>query len=220
MTGAIIRLLSKIGFKQAIHDFVYKHQSSDYKEHMQFAFIDSGGRKYYYFPDLKKLPLPLLEKLTELQEQLRAKIPGDDLDRWIQAVEKCLNNGGKMTDVGYWLGVMKDRRSILFDPSILTEIAALLYIREDENANVYNREIHKQKFEMIWESAKDGNSLYDFFHKAGLSSYIPSQSISGENWMTYLEDFNQKAQKFNSAISRILKSALESGALTNSSQKT
>lgn len=220
MTGAIIKLLARIGFKQAIQDYVYKGQSSSYKEHMQFAFVDTGGRKYYYFNDLKKLPLPLLEKLTQLQEQLRCNLPGEDLDRWIEAVEKVLNNNGKMTDMGYWLGVMKTRREILLDPTILTEIAALLYIREDENPMVYNRELHKEKFEMIWELSKEGNALYDFFHKAGLSSYIPSQSITAENWQQFLVDFKGKVEAFNSAISLISTSVSVLKESTNSLPKT
>jgi hypothetical protein len=156
-----------------------------------------------------------------LQEQLRCKLPSSDLDRWIEAVEKVLNNGGKMTEVGYWLGVMKDRRSILLDVSVLTEIAALLYLREDENQLTYNREIHKEKFEMIWNMGrKEGTALYDFFGKAGLNAYIPSQSITRENWNQYLEQFNLKAQAFNIAVSRILMSESVLKDVVSNSRKT
>jgi hypothetical protein len=200
-----IEWLAKIGFKDEIQNYVYKHQSKTYKENLEFAFIDSGGRKYYYFPDLKKLPLPLLEKLNELQEQMTCKIPGKDLDLWIEKVEEVLNGKSKtkITDVGYWLGVLKERRTILFEPTILTEIAALLYIREDENPTNYNKEIHKEKFEMLWADSKEGGKLYDFFQQAGLSRYIPSENITKENYQEYLTAIMSKIEAFNSAVTQI-----------------
>lgn len=205
MTKTIINLLAKLGFKEAIHDYCFSHQSKTYKENMEFAFTDSLNRKYFAFPDLKKLPLPLLEKLNELQEQLTSKIPGRDLDSWIGKVEEVLNGNSekKVTDTGYWLGVLKERRSILFDPTLLTEIAALLYIREDENPCVYNKEIHKEKFELLWNDSQKGMKLYDFFQQAGLKGYIPSGNITPVNWEQYLQESMEKIEKFNSAVTRI-----------------
>jgi len=206
MTGKrLINYLAKIGFKEAIHDYCYSHQSKTYKENMEFAFIDSQNRKYFAFTDLKKLPLPLLEKLNELQEQLTSKIPGRDLDSWIGKVEEVLNGNSekKITDTGYWLGVLKERRSILFDPTLLTEIAALLYIREDENPCVYNKELHKEKFELLWNDSQKGMKLYDFFQQAGLKGYIPSGNITQVNWEQYLQESMEKIEKFNSAVTQI-----------------
>lgn len=212
MTSALIRLLAFIGFKQAIHNYVYNHQGKSYKDNLEFAFIDSGGRKYYYFPDLKKLPLPLLEKLNELQEQMGCKLPGRDLDAWTAKVEEELNSKNpKLTVVAYWLGVLKERRNILFEPTVLTEIAALLYIREDENPAVYNAALHKEKFDMLWADSKKGAKLYDFFQQAGLSRYIPSENITAANWNEYLTQIAEKVQKFNSAITAISASLSASG---------
>lgn len=206
-----INFLAKVGFKQAIHDYCFSHQSKTYKENMEFAFTDSQNRKYFYFPDLKRLPLPLLEKLNELQEQLNSKIPGRDLDSWIKKVEEVLNgsSANKITDTGYWLGVLKDRRSILFDPTLLTEIAALLYIREDENPCVYNKELHKEKFELLWKDSQQGMKLYDFFQQAGLKGYLPSGVITPQNWEQYLQESMAKIEAFNSAVTRISTLGLE-----------
>lgn len=202
---ALINYLAKVGFKDAIHDYCFSHQSKSYKDNMEFIFTDSLNRKYFYFPDLKNMPLPLLEKLNELQEQLNSKVPGRDLDSWMQAVEKVLNSNSntKVTDFGYWIGVLKDRRSILFDPTILTEIAALLYIREDENPCVYNKELHKEKFEMLWKDSQQGMKLYDFFQQAGLKGYIPSGNITPVNWEQYLQESMAKIEAFNSAVTQI-----------------
>jgi hypothetical protein len=201
----LINYLAKVGFKEAIHDYCYSHQSKTYKENMEFAFVDSLDRKYFYFPDLKKMPLPLLEKLNELQEQLNAKIPGRDLDSWVGKIEEVLNGNSdtKITDFGYWIGVLKERRSVLFDPTLLTEIAALLYIREEENPCVYNKELHKEKFELLWSDSQKGAKLYDFFQQAGLKGYLPSGSITQVNWEQYLQESMEKIEEFNSAVTRI-----------------
>ena len=205
MYKAIINLLAKVGFKDAIHDYCHVHQSKSYKENMELAFVDSQGRKYFYFPDLKKMPIPLLEKLNELQEQLNCKVPGRDLDSWILKVEEVLNGNSKtkLTDVAYWLGVLKDRRTILFDPTILMEIAALLYIREDENPCVYNKELHKEKFTLLWQDSQQGAKLYDFFQQAGLNAYIPFRNITPIDYQKYLAESKEKIERFNSALSRI-----------------
>lgn len=222
MTNLLIRILARIGFKQAIHNYCFTHQSNTYHQNMQVAFTDSLNRKYFYFPDLKQLPLPLLEKLNELQEQLNCKLPGRDLDAWLSKVEEILNGASqtKITELGYWLGVLKDRKSILFDPTLLTEIAALLYIREDENPGVYNEQIHKQKFDLLWADSQKGGALYDFFQQAGLSRYIPSQNITAENWQQSLTEIMEKINKFNSALTQISTLESEFAALQNSSTKT
>lgn len=210
MKKGFISLLAKIGFRDAINKIAYEHQSKTYKDNLKYAFKDSSGRSYFYFPKMEDIPLPLFEKLNELQEQMRCKIPSKDLDIWIKKVKEVLNGNSKtkVTDFGYWLGVLEERRNILFEPMILTEIAALLYIREDENPCIYNEELHKEKFQMLWQDSREGAFLYDFFLNAGLSGYIPSGSVTRENWIQFLEEASEKMMKFKSAVTRI--STLES----------
>jgi hypothetical protein len=221
-TNHIIDSLARFGFKQAIQDYVFKHQSKSYQDNMALAFIDSKNRKYFSFPDLKQLPLPLLEKLNELQEQLTCKVPGRDLDKWIENVELLLNgnDANKLTKLGHWIEVLKARREILFEPTILMEIAALLYIREDEQPAVYNAAIHKEKFELLWNDSQKGGKLYDFFQQAGLSQYIPSQNITAENWQQSLEVIMGSINKFNSALTHFSTSVSEFNKLDSSLQKT
>lgn len=184
-----------------------------YKENMQYAFNDSAGNRYFYFPDLMKLPLPLLEKLNELQTQLNAKLPGHDLDAWIKKVKDVVNDENrkdKITQIGYWLGVLEDRRNMTFDPTVLTEIAALLYIREDENPCVYNEALHREKYIMLSTELKEGGKLYDFFQQSGLMGYIPSRPATKEEWEKFSERALTKIERFNSILGRISTSVSES----------
>lgn len=205
MTELIIRALARIGFKQAIQNYCYQHQSKSYKDNLTYSFTDSKRQKYYFWKSLNDIPLCIMEKLTELQEQQKSKMPGADLDAWIEAVEKELNGDGqnKLTRFGYWLEMLKVRRQILFEPTVMMEICALLNVREDENPLVYNAELHKEKFEQITADAVKGGALYDFFQQAGLSSYVPSENITRENLQEYLTPIMEKVNDFNSALMRI-----------------
>jgi hypothetical protein len=219
MTKLIVRFLAWVGLKQAMQDHVFNHKS--YKENMSLAFTDSQGKKYFSFNQMEQMPLAMLEKLTELQEQMRCKVPGKDLDKWIECVEKAINAPKpKMSDIGYWVGVLKDRRTNLFEPTILMEIMALLYVREDENPCVYNAALHKEKFEMLWKDSKEGGKLYDFFQQAGLSDYMPLGEVTPLNWQEYLKEAMEKIEKFNSAVSRISTSVSALRELESSSEKT
>lgn len=223
MTKHFIAFLAFIGFRKAINEYALSHKSGGYKEHLVYAFNDSHGRRYFRFDNMKNMPLALLEKLNELQDQMTCKMPAKDLDRWVECVEKELNDEKskiKLQRVSYWVEELKQRREVLFEPTILTEIAALLYIREDENPCFYNSDLHKEKFEMIWKDSREGGLLYDFFQQSGLSAYIPSGTITKENWSQYLEETMQKVNKFGSLLSRNLASRQEIERLAKSSEPT
>lgn len=194
-----------MGYAKEILAYQFRNQGKPFKENLEPTFIDSKGQQYYSFRNLNDMPLALLEKLNELQEQAKAKIPGADLDAWIAKVEEELNsnNPNRLTKVAHWLEMLKDRRTVLFEPTVLMEIATLLNIREDENPCVYNAALHKEKFEQITKDALQGGALYDFFVQAGLNQYGYSQEVTKENLKESLSAVMAKVEQFNSALSRI-----------------
>lgn len=219
---SLISILARIGFKQQIQDYAYKSQSKVYKDRMEFAFVDGEGRQYFYFPNLDHMPLCRLEVLNTLQDNLRSRIPGKDLDLWISKCEEVLNSNSqtKITDFGYWIGALKHRREVLFDPTILMEIASLLYIREDENPGIYIKEIHREKFQLFWNEMKEGGRMYDFFQQAGLRDYIPSSVGSAISFQESLEKITLKMEEFNTAVTLISTQRSEADKLLSSSMKT
>lgn len=205
MKTAIINILAKIGYAKAIQEYQFRNQGKPFKENLEPSFIDSKGQQYYSFHSLNDMPLALLEKLNELQEQAKAKIPGADLDAWIAKVEEVLNSesSNRLTTAAHWLEALKDRRTVLFEPTVLMEIATLLNIREDENPCVYNAALHQEKFKQITSDALKGGALYDFFVQAGLKQYGYSDAITRENLKESLSVVMKKVNEFNSALSRI-----------------
>ncbi|HWB64862.1 MAG TPA: hypothetical protein VG603_15200 [Chitinophagales bacterium] len=203
MSKLFIRFLAFIGFKKAINDYVYAHQSKTYREYLEFAFVDSKGKKYYRFNDLKNMPLALLEQLTILQLEIESRIKGPDLDEWIAHCKSIVSSGSKtaIADIGHMLGALEERRTVLLDPVLLMEVAALLYIREDEEPTSYNKDLHREKFIQFNEDKKD--VLYDFFVSAGLSRYIPSASFTPQSWNQFLKNQQQQIKMFNDLLGRL-----------------
>lgn len=201
----LIFWLYKAGYASEIQQCAQSNKGPRYKDKMRYMFTDSKGHDYFWFEDLNDMPLTMLEKLQELQMQLSAKIPGPDLDGWIEAVEKILNSEAKnkLTQVAHFVEALKERRAILFDPVLLMEIAALVYVREDENPCTYSSDLHKEKFDMLWVDSKEGALLYDFFHEGGLRSYMPLKGVTRQEWPQSLKEQMMKIQKFNTILSQV-----------------
>ena len=203
MSKLFIRLLAFIGFKKAISDYVFNAQSKTYREYLEFAFADSAGRKYYRFNDLKNMPLALLEQLTILQLEVESRIKGPDLDEWIAHCKRIVSSGSKtsVADIGHMLGALEERRTVLLDPTLMLEMAALLYIREDEDPTTYNKDLHAEKFKQF-NTEKEGG-LYDFFLSAGLSRYLPSVSFTPLEWEKFLKNQISQLDRFNGLLGKI-----------------
>ncbi|MDB5281129.1 MAG: hypothetical protein JWO06_204 [Bacteroidota bacterium] len=198
-----IHFLALLGFKKSICNYVYASQSKTYRQYLEFAFADSKGQRYYRFNDLKNMPLAMLEQLNILQLEVESRIKGSDLDEWISNCKKIISSGSKtsLADIGYMLGALEERRTLLLDPRLLMEIAALLYIREDEDPTIYNRDLHREKFLQFNYDKKD--VLFDFFVSAGLSRYLPSVNFMPAEWEKYLNNQLQQIQAFNELTTKI-----------------
>ena len=203
MTNLIIRLLANLGFKKAITEYVFNAQSKTYREYLEFAFADTKGRKYYRFNDLKNMPLALLEQLTILQLEVESRIKGADLDEWIAHCKRIVSSGSRtaVADVGHMLGALEERRTILLDPTLMLEMAALLYIREDEDPTQYSKDLHAEKFKQFNEEKAGG--LYDFFLSAGLSRYLPSAGFTPIEWEKFLENQTNQIDRFSALLGQI-----------------
>lgn len=222
MKQRIIRFLAKHGYQKEILQAAYEMQSVNHFEKMQFAFFDSLGRRYYRYKKMEDIPLQIMEKLTEMQEELACKIPGRDLDIWLDKCESVLNSDSKtrITEMGHLFELLKNRRKVLLQPNVLMGIAALLTIREDEKPGVYNEEIHKEKFELFTKECKQSGVLRDFFQAAGLGSYLPSGSITDQDWTQLLAQSQRTIEEFTSAVTQISTSRQKLADLANSSTAT
>lgn len=205
MKQKLINLLGKMGYSKEIASYAFENNKHSYRENMKYAFNDSEGNQYYYFPSQGDYPLVMSEKLDELFAQLMAKLPNEESDAVWEKIGEILTsdklkNEKKVQEVLYWCEAVKNRRRVNLDAHILMQIAALIYIRQDENPMKYNQELHMLKYKQFMKDATEGGYLYDFFQKAGLSRYIPIEIRTAEGWQKFMVEYLKKVEALNSEI--------------------
>ena len=171
MTSTLIRNLAFFpSFKRAIIDYAFGTQSKNYRENLEVAFYDSNRVVYYRYSDYKKMPIKRLEQITKMQEVIKEGMKrgkGTYLAEWIETgkltIEKSKSPKADFAKLLYAL----EERSKLFDENLLIELAALTYIREDENPNEFSEAMHQEKINQIKKDLKSkAGGLYDFFQQA------------------------------------------------------
>lgn len=192
-------------FRKAIIEFAFKQQSPLYAENLEFAFIDSTGKRYSRFFDFKKMPMKRVEQMTKLQEAIRAGIKPKDLTEWVKVAETVIEKSKNVkVEMSKLLYSLSERRK-LFDEDLLIELAAVLYIREDENPNEFIETLHREKLSRIKNdlSNKDGG-IYFFFQRAGLKDFMPSGIGTPQDYAEFTKQQMKKIQELNTEMQRTL----------------
>lgn len=183
MIGRLIYKLFKPFFLK--HYFLDQSKKSGF-ENMEKVFIDSNGKAHYSPINDFDMPHERTKALEKSLMRLKAGLSEEDEDLILDTMEKALNSGKKseLAVIGHCIIEMRKRKELILHPDILFDIAALRYIREDEDPSIIDSEKHKQKIEQFKKDSSGG--LYDFFYKAGLSKYIPYLSKLESDWEEYM----------------------------------
>jgi hypothetical protein len=189
-------------FKSQIKKIQFSEQSKKVGfEKLAFVFTDSNGKDYYrYTNDLEIL-------------EIESGLSGNELERIINAIDAAINEKDKkgmmspnIGKIGFLIQEIKNRKEILIHPELLFEAVAILYIREDEDPAIVDREILKEKIEQLKKDSVEG--LYDFFYTSGLSTYIPFLEKSPEEWMGYYEEGKAKLEGMKKFLSTLEQESL------------
>lgn len=191
-------------FRKAIIDYAFGTQSKNYRENLEVAFYDSNRVVYYRYSDYKKMPIKRLEQITKMQEVIKEGMKrgkGTYLAEWIETgkltIEKSKSPKADFAKLLYAL----EERSKLFDENLLIELAALTYIREDENPNEFSEAMHQEKINQIKKDLKSkAGGLYDFFQQAGLKDYLPSEDGMGTGYEEYTKLMSGKIEMMNQEL--------------------
>lgn len=162
---------------------LWKHKA-DLLKGTEFAFADSQGRKYYRYID--DLDIPVIRKgriqlfLTELSRGLDNNETSMFLNHMESQIEAALSQPKNVSNVSKYLaslmhlvGEMKLRKDNILHPTLLMDMAAIMYIREGENPFEFDQTIHNEKVETFTTDVSERLGLYDFFVLARLDAYIP-----------------------------------------------
>lgn len=158
------------------------------KKELEFRFLDSNGKSYFGFPD--SLPLPL-ERWGKSRDFLMWMSNGMSSKEFIELIEVAEKNwlnyiktGKNASKVGYIFEELKNRGRMVIHTELLYNFLAVQLIREDEDAESFNAEIHNEKVEQFKKETANGNH-YFFFQQPELKKLHEFWNFNQEEWEKY-----------------------------------
>lgn len=138
---------------------------------LEHAFVDINGKEYRKFPQSMSLPLERLGRLQGYATFMASGIGGEEMDLILASMDEILSNGIKKPETAAQMGALihsiRERRQMVFHTELMYNYVAVQLVREDEQPEVYNDEIHNEKVAMFKEMVKAGGA-YFFFHEQQL----------------------------------------------------
>lgn len=198
----MIRLLFFL-FRKSFLKLAFSNQGKPASfDKMQFAFIDSDGKKYYRFINDEEIPILRKGKLELHLKELQMGLSSDNLSTILEYMEMALGKGMKpdLPRIGHAIIEMRNRKELLLHPDILFDLVSTLYIREDENPAKIDLDIHSQKTGQFKKDSAGG--LYDFFYSAGLSTYIPYLPQLKEGFEGFYQRQMEKIAAFDAMMNQ------------------
>lgn len=182
----ILSLLYR-AFPNQFHKLVFESQRKPFSfEKLQFAFVDSNGKRYYRYSDDLDMPIVRKGYFEKCFMEFDAAISDKELKLIIHAMQAAIHRKDKqgrmnpdIAMIGHLITEMENRNGQLIHPEIMFDMVATLYIREDENPGTVDQEIHNQKVIQFKQDSQGG--LYDFFYQSGLERYIPFSALSARD---------------------------------------
>lgn len=211
--------------KQAIARKVYKWlqddilkvqaelKKTDWKEKCDFAFTD-GQYDYYKFKSSDMIPLHRLERIQVQVIMLDNRLSKSEFDTLVEICMQSLNKtltsmkeDKKMEGITHAIWALEEIKSrkdtLMFHPDIMTELAALNLIRNDENPFEINEVIHKDKVEYL----KREGGANPFIIESGLNVYLPNSKelIKGlqDTWEAHKKIVEKSNMTYDSILGEI-----------------
>lgn len=213
----LIKLLSRIpACHRAMLKIAFENQRKPKNfEGMSQVFIDSNGQRYYKHDNDMDIPMARLAELQVLMMELGRCLTHDELTSFLNYMDQALQetvrppkadkdrkpvNG--LSRIGHAITEMRFRKDKLIHEDILYALAAVLYIREDEDPAVIDNEIAKAKIEQFKKDAAGG--LHAFFMQSGLRRYLPFSDMSEEELNAYLAESSIRIQAMAELMGKYL----------------
>lgn len=169
------RLIFKM-FKEAMVDIVYSgHKGKKIDKTLSFAFYDRAGKSYYTCKEM-----PIIRKLHIANAYIRLTngINEQDITLSLQAIVKAIEETdpkGKMQPniarVAYICKKLLSRKGFYVSESLLHELMASYFIREDEEIDYVDDKIYADKIEAI--KMVDYEVVKEFFYSQSIDELFP-----------------------------------------------
>lgn len=180
----------------------------------EFAFVDGIGRKYYRYIDDMEIPIIRKGQIQLFVTELSRCLDKDEIGLFMKAletqIEAALSQPKNVAQVSKYLATishlvteMKLREDNILHPVLLMDMAAIMFIREDENPFEFNHNLHKEKVETFRNDVSEKIGLYDFFVQARLDAYIPFLKESRQGFKDLYLYLEREIQANNLAIGQL-----------------
>lgn len=181
---------------------------------LEYAITDSNGVKYSRFPQDAAIPIERWGKLNEYMMWMSAGLTSGELDKLVDVAEKAIADGlskdtRNIAKISTVLNEIKERKNMVIHTELFYNYVAVQLIREDENPDTFNNEIHLQKVEQFKKEVAAGNS-YDFFFSIGLKKLSALMDMSKDEWERFWEN-SRKEQELLKEKLKIIESVKKSG---------
>ena len=154
------------------------------------------GYNYLRFPKETNMPLERFSMSMALLERLSSGISGSEMEGILEGMEKALSAGlsnpKNAALVATYIHIIRERQDTIIHRDILLNIAATWLIRDDEDPNIINNDIHKEKLDVFEKMCKGG--AHDFFTRLAIEPLTPLMSMSAED-MQKLWEYNVEQQR-------------------------
>lgn len=190
-------------FKRQVMEYAFTLQKPNHSEFskMKFAFLDSKGRRHFYYEDEFQMPVLRRRQLEIKVQELDSGVSLDTLGLWLDNIDEELKKNDKgeaLVNIGRLTGLLRTRLELDCDVELLMKMACIIYVREDQNPHVWDEDLEREKFNQLMEDRSE--VLWDFFISTGLSVFLPSFRGIREGFKEYSTRLQAEITKFHKVL--------------------
>jgi hypothetical protein len=164
-----------------------------------------SGHTYYKFPKELNLPLERFSMVMALMERLSSGLSGSEMDLILEKMELALSAGlsnpKNAALIATYIHIIRERNDTVIHRDILINLAATWLVRDDENPNVINADIHKEKVTLFDAMCKEGS--HDFFTRIGIEPLVPLLTMSPSDFQILWDHNVQQQQLLIKALNQL-----------------
>ncbi len=185
----------------------------------KFSFIDSKGVRYYEPIDLLDSGIKRKGKLHEHLVEYASQLTGSEITKMADTIDALINDKIHKGESPDYAGItfitkeMRTRRDNLIGTDIIFDIVCLYYVREDEEPDNYDIEVHNQKVERLKKDYDLGLNV--FFCGEGINKLLGFQNTPEKE----LKQSLNRSQFLTKTWGKMMDDFIESSSLNKENNK-
>jgi len=182
------------------------------KDDLVYAFTDFEGNRYFTWSDKGQIPKVRYDRLMELTIWWEARVAPETVDRMADGIieaaelsltgEKPEDRSKMVSKVIVLANELKLRKENGLPQVIANEMAAVWAIREDEDPEVINNQIHEEKVDMFAHETAMGRNF--FFRLPRLMKHLDLWRVSRNELRKLFAESETKEKRMDLVMNQIL----------------